>query len=298
MTNKGTRTAPPKSSTGKQQPTTAGVDDRSDRFEAEPAPAQGRSFLPRAVRRRWASILGVISVLGLAAVWELISRQAIIDPFFISSPSEIATTAYGMFSSGEIFPHLRVSAYEAVLGFAAAVVVGVPLGLVIGRFATVRAMSEPYIIAMYSTPTVAFLPLLILWLGIGLAAKVFLIFIGGVFMVVVNTAAGVRSVDPNRIETARSFLASELRIFFDVILPSSVGYITAGIRLAIGRVLITMFVAEMFMANVGIGYLITQAGMQFRTADMFVGIFILAITGVVLSESLRWLEDHKLARFR
>lgn len=262
-----------------------------------PRPSVGRR-VRLALWRRGPSLLGLASVLVLGLVWELASRAELVDPFFISRPSEIAAVGYEMFRTGEIYPHLWVSAKEAFLGFVAAVAVGIPTGLLIGRFGPLRAIAEPYIVAMYSTPTVAFLPLLILWLGIGLSSKVFLIFLGGVFMVLVNTSAGVLSVDPNRIETARSFMASEWRIFVEVILPSTVGYITAGIRLAIGRVLITMFVAELYVANAGVGFLITQAGMQFRTAELFVGIFILAGTGVALSQSLRWVEDHKLARFR
>jgi ABC-type nitrate/sulfonate/bicarbonate transport system permease component len=152
--------------------------------------------------------------------------------------------------------------------------------------------------ALYSTPSVALLPLFVLWLGIGLWSKVLIVFLGGVFAILVNTMAGVRSVNPRLIETARAFTASETEIFLYVILPASTPYIVAGIRLAIGRILISVFVAELYASNEGIGFVITQAGATYNTALMLMGILLLTLTGVALSLALSFVEDRYLTRFR
>jgi len=200
--------------------------------------------------------------------------------------------------TGDIYPNILVSLKEAVLGFGLAIVFGVLLGLAMGRFDRVRRVLEPFVMALYSTPSVALLPLFVLWLGIGLWSKVLIVFLGGVFAILVNTMAGVRSVNPRLIETARAFTASEAEIFLYVILPASTPYIVAGIRLAIGRILISVFVAELYASNQGIGFVITQAGATYNTALMLMAILLLTLTGMALSQSLSMVEDRYLARFR
>ena len=242
-------------------------------------------------RSREALVYLAASAVVLLAVWEALPRLDLVDPLFVSAPTHIARRLYTMFFvTGEIYPHLATSALEGVLGFGLAIVVGVPAGLLVGRFRRVRLLTEPYIIALYSTPIVALLPLLILWFGIGLWSKVIIIFLGGVFPVMINTAAGAKAVDPGLIEAAAAFEASAYQIFRKVVLPAAVPYIVAGLRLGIGRVLIMIVVAEMYAATAGIGFFVMRAGSMFDTAGAFVGVIVLVATGVSLAQALRMVE--------
>lgn len=244
-------------------------------------------------------MLGVVAVVVFVLVWEAITRAGFVGRIFLPSPSGILAQAYELFFvTGEIYPHIWVTLQEATLGFFFAIIAGVAVGLAMGRFESVRNLLDPFVMGLYSTPSVALLPLFIVWLGIGLWSKVLLVFLGGVFAILVNTQAGVRGVNPRLIETARAFTATEWSIFKHIILPAATPYIVAGIRLAIGRVLITVFVAELYAANRGVGFLITQAGNNYQTETMFVGILLLTLTGVALSQLLSFFEDHALKRFR
>jgi ABC-type nitrate/sulfonate/bicarbonate transport system permease component len=236
----------------------------------------GKDEAPPALNRRpasklsvwWArgSTLSALSVVVFLGIWQFVTSAGLIEPIFLASPLAIAKVAYEQFFiTGDIYPHILVSLTEAFIGFALAIVFGVLLGLAMGRFERVREVLEPFVMALYSTPSVALLPLFILWLGIGLWSKVLIVFLGGVFAILVNTIAGVRGTNQRLIETARAFTASETEVFLYIILPASMPFIVAGIRLAIGRVLISVFVAELYASNRGVGFLITQAGTTYNT---------------------------------
>ncbi len=247
--------------------------------------------------RSWT--LGAVSVILFLVLWQFVTSAGLIAPIFLASPSAIAEVAYEQFFvSGDIYPHIAVSLTEAFLGFVLAIIVGILFGLAMGRFDGVRHVVEPFVMALYSTPSVALLPLFILWLGIGLWSKVLIVFLGGVFAILVNTMAGVRGTNPRLIETARAFTASETEVFLYIILPAAVPFIAAGIRLAIGRVLISVFVAELYASNQGVGFLITQAGTTYNTPLMLMGILLFTITGMALSQCLSFVEERYLARFR
>ena len=239
------------------------------------------------------------AILCFLAIWEILGRSGRIDPILLSYPSQIAEKYWQVFFiTKEIYPHLLVSTEEALLGFGFSVVIGIIFGLLMGKYEKIHRVLEPFVMAAYSTPNVALLPLFILWLGIGLWSKVLLIFLGGVFAVLVNTEAGVRNTNPRLIETARSFKANERQIFLQIMLPSAVPYILAGIRLAIGRILISVFVAEMYASTKGVGFIITQAGATYDTSLLFAGVFLLTGTGIVLSRLVGIFEKRKLAYLR
>jgi len=247
---------------------------------------------------RWWDRSGLVTVLrvgGLAAffiAWEAGSRAGLLDPLFASSPSLIIEKLVQMIADGSIWPHVAASASIAGLGFGLSILVGVPMGLAMGRSIKIRALLEPFTTALNASPQVAFLPLLIIWLGIGISSKVALVFLGSFIIMVVNTEAGVAQVDRRLIETARSFMASEHQILLKIVLPSSLPYIIAGMRLGIGRTLVMVVVAEIYAATKGLGYLIFQAGGLYDTAQVFVGVVILAGAGMVLNAFLRWLEKR------
>lgn len=227
-------------------------------------------------------------------IWEAAARAGWLDPLFASSPSLILERLYQMLADGSIWPHIIASAQVMALGFALSIAVGVPLGLAMGRSPLISTIIEPFVAALYASPQVAFLPLLIIWLGIGITSKVALVFLGSFIIMVVNTEAGVAQVDPRLIETARSFTANERQILVKIVLPGALPFILAGMRLAIGRSLVMVVVAEIYASNKGLGYLIFQAGGLYDTAQVFVGVGVLAAAGVTLTALLRHLE-RKLA---
>jgi len=224
--------------------------------------------------------------------WEWAVRSESVNPLFISSPTMIGTRLFEVFADGSIWPHIRASGEIAGLGFILSVLVGVPLGMLMGRVRLVRDTLEPLIMAKYSSPTVAFLPLLIIWFGIGTWSKVVLVFLGGVLIIIINTEAGVANVDRQLIETAKSFTANEYQILSKVVIPGAIPFIITGMRLAVGRILILVVVAELYGSSAGLGYIIFQASANYDTATIFVGVIILAVVGIFLNASLRAIETH------
>src|SRR5215467_14301390 len=156
-------------------------------------------------------LLSLLMLVPILAVWEVVAQLKLIDPLLLPAPSAIAAAAYRVFFvTKEVYPNLWVSLQELILGFGLAVVIGVPLGLLLGRSRLFGGLFDPYVMALYSTPQVAFFPLLIIALGIGLWSKVALVFFGAVFSILINPQAGVISTDRRIVEMARSFTASEL----------------------------------------------------------------------------------------
>jgi ABC-type nitrate/sulfonate/bicarbonate transport system permease component len=236
------------------------------------------------------AITRTVAVVLFLLVWEGAVRFGGVSPLFLSSPSAVALRLVKVFADGSIWPSLLATANVAAWGAFLSIVVGVPVGVLMGRSTLVRDTLEPFIMGMSSAPIVAFLPLLIIWLGIGPTSKIALVFVGSVFVMIVNTETGVRQIDYRLIETARSFTATEFDILMKIVAPGALPFMIAGVRLAIARVLIMVVVAEFYAATVGIGYLIFQAGSQYDTTLVFVGVVILAGTGVIANAALRALE--------
>ncbi|HEY1268667.1 MAG TPA: ABC transporter permease subunit, partial [Candidatus Binatia bacterium] len=164
------------------------------------------------------------------------------------------------------------------------------LGIVMGWNRRVEYALDPFLTAMYASPLVAVAPLLIIFFGVGLTGKAVLVFLLAVFPFVFNVFAGVKSTDPLLISVVRAFGGREKDLYFKVILPSTLPYLAAAARIAIGRGLVGIIVGEFYAASEGIGFAISQAGDTYRLPDMFVGILILAIVAVILTEGMRWLE--------
>lgn len=230
-------------------------------------------------------ILGALSVGLFLLVWELVGNTfQLINPMFMSSPSLIWNAAVQLFGSGEIWNDLRVSGIEFGWGYLLSVIVGVPFGIAIGWYKKFAYICDPFVNAMNATPRVALLPLVIIWLGIGILSKVGIIFLGAVFPLIINTRDGVKTTPANLLTAARSFGASEWQIFKSVVVPSTVPFILTGLRLAIGRALIGVMVGELYAATAGIGFMITVAGATFQTDKVFVGVLIFAISGMIATD--------------
>ena len=236
-------------------------------------------------------ILGTSAVIVFLTTWELIGATfQLINPMFMSAPSLIWKAAVQLFASGEIWNDLRVSGIEFGWGYFLSVIVGVPFGIACGWYKKVAYTFDPFINAMNATPRVALLPLVIIWLGIGILSKVGIIFLGAVFPILINARDGVKTTPYNLLTAARSFGASEWQIFRSVVLPSTVPFIITGLRLGVGRALIGVMVGELYAATAGIGFMITVAGATFQTDKVFVGILIFATTGMFCMEILNRLE--------
>ena len=236
-------------------------------------------------------ILGTISVTLFLTVWELVGNTLqLINPMFMSAPSLIWKAAVQLFTSGEIWNDLRVSSIEFAWGYFLSVVVAIPFGIAVGWYKRMSHTFDPFINAMNATPRVALLPLVIIWLGIGILSKVGIIFLGCVFPLLINTRDGVKTTPANLLNAARSFGASEWQIFKTVVLPSTVPFILTGLRLAIGRGLIGVMVGELYAATAGIGFMITVAGATFQTDKVFVGVLLFAISGMALTECVDRIE--------
>jgi len=236
-------------------------------------------------------LLGSTAVVIFLTAWELVGNTLqLINPMFMSAPSLIYKAAVQLFVSGEIWNDLRVSGLEFAWGYFLSAAVGVPFGIACGWYKRFAYTFDPFINAMNATPRVALLPLVIIWLGIGILSKVGIIFLGAVFPILINARDGVKTTPYNLLTAARSFGASEWQIFRSVVLPSTVPFILTGLRLGVGRALIGVMVGELYAATAGIGFMITVAGATFQTDKVFVGILIFATTGMVAMEILNRLE--------
>src|SRR5918994_111132 len=236
-------------------------------------------------------ILGTASVATFLVVWELVGNVLqLINPMFMSAPSLIFKAAIDMFSSGEIYNDLYVSGIELFWGYFLSALVAIPFGIMVGWYKRASYIFDPFINAMNATPRVALLPLVIIWLGIGILSKVGIIFLGAVFPMLINTRDGVKTTPLNLLTAARSFGASEWMLFKTVVLPSTIPFILTGLRLGLGRAIVGVMVGELYAATAGIGFMITVAGATFQTDKVFVGVLIFALTGMMGMEMLTRIE--------
>ncbi|MGA7489188.1 MAG: ABC transporter permease [Xanthobacteraceae bacterium] len=224
----------------------------------------------------------------ILVVWEL--GGPFVNPIFFSYPSKIVAAAYHLTLSGELPYYTWQSLQVLFCGLALAVLVGIPLAVLMARVRPVDWALDMPINALYATPMAALVPLLVLWFGIHMEAKVIVVFLFAVFPILINTYQGVRECDQNIIEVARSFRVSEVQMWTQVLLPWSVPFIAAGIRLAIGRGLVGMIIAEFFTSISGLGYMITRYTHIFEMDKAFVPVLLLMILGVSMTAALKWAE--------
>lgn len=247
--------------------------------------------------RRSATLLGTVSIVGGFLLWEVSVRLFVRGDLIIVPPSAIWATFVRLVRSGELGRHLAVSGTEFAYGFALAIVVGITLGVLMASSQTACALLDPWIAALNSTPRIALAPLLIVWLGIGVASKVALVFSSAVFPILINTLTGVRIIDAELVEAARAFGARSRDVFVKVLIPAAVPFLVAGLRLGVSRGIIGVVVGELLGATAGIGYMLYTAGQTFDTAALFVGVVVIACFGVGSDVALKWLES-RLAPWR
>jgi ABC-type nitrate/sulfonate/bicarbonate transport system permease component len=254
----------------------------------ERAPAAEPSATWKAARRLPRSMFTAASVAVFLALWEWFGRD--VNPVFGSYPSAIAVAFWELARSGDLGRALLESVQPFVVGYGLAILIGVPLGLIVGRFRLAEASLGIYITAGYAMPLVALVPLLILWLGLGFAVKVAVIFLMSLFPITINTWLGVRAVPKTLIDVGKSFVASDAVILRRIVLPATLPYIVAGIRLAVGRAVVAMVIAEFFTTISGLGAIIINSANNFDTATMFVPIVVLMVLAIGLNGLIGWVE--------
>lgn len=229
--------------------------------------------------------LGVFLVL-----WEIFGRR--VNPILFTYPSAIVRAFVELVASGELQSYLSESLLVLLYSSVLSLVVGVLFGVVMGRFAIVEWAADMYVSALYSMPMVAVVPLIVLWFGFRIPAKVIIVFLFMVFPIMLNTYQGVKDVDRNLQEVARSFCSSEAQLWRHLIIPSSIPFIVVGVRLAIGRGLVGMIVAEFYTSVTGLGYMIVRYANAFETDKLFVPIVVVMILGVGLMWLAKCLEGR------
>jgi|SRR5215475_12570907 len=240
-----------------------------------------RLDVPGTYRAHERVIIGGGTLIGVLLAWELVARIGLMDPMFISAPTLIARAGYTLLAEGELWPDFQVSATEFLFGYALAAVVGIPLGLATGRYPRLSFVFGPFVDTLNAVPRLTLMPLIVIWFGIGIWSKIVVVFLGAVLPVVIAAQSGVKTNEARFIRVARSFGASELKIFSSIILPGTVPFIFTGLKYGAGRALLGVVVGELYAATAGIGHMIGMAGNTLQTDALFFGVLMFTAAGLV-----------------
>jgi NitT/TauT family transport system permease protein len=243
--------------------------------------------------KRWGKggMTQLLSVLVFLIIWQIVGANA--NPILFATPGAVGAAFVDMLRTGDLQAGFVMAAQDLIVGYVLAVISGVALGLFIGRNRLLEQILNPYINFMQATPLVALVPLIVIWFGIDFAARVAVVFTLAFWSVVINTATGVKTTPRLLIEVARVYHLSEAKIMREIALPAAVPHIFAGLRIALGKALIGMIIAEMEISIVGLGSLLSDYGNSFKTAYLLAGIFTASIVGVLSAVGL----EIALARF-
>jgi ABC-type nitrate/sulfonate/bicarbonate transport system permease component len=233
-------------------------------------------------------VIRVVSLIVVLTLWQVFGSR--IDPILFTTPIAVFKAAVVMIGSGELWHYLWPSLQVMLIGLFLAAVAGILLGLLLARFWILDVALDMYVTFLYSTPTVALVPLIVLWAGFDTAAKVVILFLFAFFPMVINTYQGVKNVDPKLLEVGKAFRCGEGQLWLNIVLPAASPFIVTGLRLAVGRGLIGMVLADLYTAISGIGYLIVRTASTYQVDKMFVPIMTLGVLGVTMTGLLRLLE--------
>lgn len=240
--------------------------------------------------RHESQIIGTAAVVVFLVLWQAEAWARLVPELFLPGPIDVARAMVALFQNEPMATHIATSGQEFGIGFALAILIGLPIGLLMGWYRRVHHALDPFVSFFYSMPRVALAPLLIIWLGIGIWSKVALVFLGAFFPIAINTMSGVRSLDSSLLRAARSFGARDAQIFRTIALPGSVPFILSGIRLGLGHALVGIVVGELIAAQYGLGLVLEQAGATFQTSKEFAVLVLIAGTGLFFQVVLRRLE--------
>lgn len=233
--------------------------------------------------------------LALLGIWQL--GAALYGPEVVPGPADTWRGARELLADGTLTRYIGISFYRVLIGWSLGSLIAIPIGLAIGRVAWIRAFAEPFLNFIRFIPPIAFITLFLVWFGIGEQSKIALILYATLFIVVMNTLTGVLSVEEDKIRSARSMGASEWQILVHVVVPATTPYIFTGIRLAMGTSYMAIIGAEMIAANEGVGFLIWNSRLFFRTDWIFVGLISLGLMGFLTDRLVGWLGRRVLYRY-
>lgn len=253
-----------------------------------PATALRRVLRPYSTSERVS--YGVIGFVGVIVLWETAVSLGLLGSALLSTPSRIWAVAVMDFGSGAIWPHIGTSFQEFSMGFVAALVISIPLGLAIGWFPRVDHLLSALLAGLNATPNVALIPLIVVVAGIGLESKVIVVFLSAFFAVMITTYTGIRSVARGHLEITRSFGGSRWLAFRTVAVPSTVPFMISGTRIGVGRALVGVVSAEILAANAGLGFYISLYGTFLDVSRVMLGILLFGVIGLVVGELIRTVE--------
>lgn len=237
-------------------------------------------------------VVSTLSVLLFLIVWELAPRLGLVDPSLTSQPSRIFFVSFDIVENDDLLRHITVSLVEFLVGFGFAVAIGVPFGFLLGASRRLRQFIDPPLMAIYATPRLTLLPIITLWLGIGMESKFVVVFIGSAIPIIINSVAGIRGVDGTLTRLAHSFCAKPHDIFLNILLPGSLPAVMMGLRLGLGRGVLGMVVAEMFVSQEGLGYQITLYGSAFRVDHLLFYTLLVSFFGFAATTLIRKIEER------
>ncbi len=242
---------------------------------------------------------GALSVLGGIVLWQLfydglartVYFQAYAINHFFASPWQVAQSFAELYQNGELVRNCYFSFLEFFDGFLLAIVVGVPFGFLMATQDKINNFLDPWVSCIYATPRVALAPIVVVWFGLGILPSSLIVFLGAVFPILLNTYTGIKSVRQNLVDVVRAFGGSPRQIFFKVMIPDATPAIIAGMRLAVGRAVIGVVVAELFGAEAGLGFMVYLYSQLFMPGPVFVGIVVLVVFGIAAFVALEKLQS-------
>jgi ABC-type nitrate/sulfonate/bicarbonate transport system permease component len=238
------------------------------------------------------TVVGLMSVALFLIVWQIVGANDLIRSDLISYPSEVAETLVRMALSGELGSNIVVSLQEFIQGFVPAIVIGITIGTAFALSRIARGLFEPLFVALNTSPIIAFVPIVVVWFGVGMQSKAVMVFLAAVIPIVINTATGIMEVQESWIRACRAFGATKRQVVAKAILPGALPVIMTGIRLSVGRAIVGLIAAEMYVSVRGIGRLIQVYSTSDRAAEIFVLVAIVSSFGFCLVTLLRWLENR------
>lgn len=231
-----------------------------------------------------------LSVVLILVVWQGVVALGGMNPLFLPSPASVLVAAWELIRSGQLPWAVLVSLNRIVQGFVYGSIVGIALGLLAGAIRWVDDVVDPWVAAIYPIPKSALFPLFLLWFGLGDSSKIVTISVGVLFLVLINTVTGVKSINPLLLKAAQDLGATRAQVFVKVILPGALPNIFTGLRLGIGMALILVFITEIEATKAGLGFLLWEAFQLLDTRRVFVGVVTFGVLGILSSWALQWLE--------
>lgn len=255
----------------------------------------------KADRKAWSAVIwplsrsttiSILAVLSFFAAWQIAPELGLVNGRFTSQPSRVLVALIETLGSARFYDNAYISLVEFVLGFALALAVSVPLGALLGTSRYARYLLDPPLMALYIAPTLILLPIMVIWLGIGIASKVAVVFLGAIFPIIVNTMAGMQEADTKLVQAARAFGANRLDVFLQVLVPAALPSILMGVRLAVGRGVLGVVVGELYVSQAGLGHQLMTYGSAMRIDLLLVYALIISAFGYAMTTLVRMLEGR------